>query len=88
MAPCGETISAIPVQWRRQSLGRRSGAVMFGSQTPQQDFRQAEQASRDQYARLEGIASRRAQLGIQRPKLRESIRHWYRWLTRRKPAER
>ena len=30
----------------------------------------------------------RAQLGIQWARLRESIRHWYRWLTRRKPAER
>jgi len=30
----------------------------------------------------------RAQLGVQMAKARESIRHWYRWLTRRKPAER
>jgi hypothetical protein len=30
----------------------------------------------------------RAQLGIQMAKLRESIPHWYRWLTGRTPAER
>jgi hypothetical protein len=61
---------------------------MFVPPTPQHDFRQAEQASRDQHARLESAASRRAQLGIQKPRLRERMRHWYRWLTRRKPAQR
>ena len=30
----------------------------------------------------------REQLGVQEAKLRESIRHWYRRLTRRKSAER
>jgi hypothetical protein len=53
-----------------------------------QDFRHMEQAARERYESLEGAASRRAQLGIQRPKLRVSIRHWYGWLMRRKPAER
>ena len=53
-----------------------------------QDFRNMEQASRKRYESLENTAARRAQLGIQRPKLRESIRHVYFWLTRRKPAER
>jgi hypothetical protein len=64
---------------------------MFGQpgQGPSpQDFRHMEQAARERYESLEGVASRRAQLGIQRPKLRGSIRHWYGWLTRRKPAER
>jgi hypothetical protein len=63
---------------------------MFGQpgQPSQQDFRHVEQASRERYASLESTAARRAQLGIQRPKLRESLRHWYCWLTRRKPAER
>jgi hypothetical protein len=30
----------------------------------------------------------REQLGVQEAKLRENIRHWYRWLTRRKSTER
>jgi hypothetical protein len=63
---------------------------MFGQpgQGPSpQDFRHMEQASRERYASLESTAARRAQLGMQRPKFGESIRHWYRWLTRRKPAE-
>jgi hypothetical protein len=47
-----------------------------------------EQAARERYESLEGEASRRAQLGIERPKLRVSISHWFGWLTRRKPAER
>jgi hypothetical protein len=70
-----------------EPFGEDQEAVLFPG-TPQRDFRQAEQASRDEHARMENAAARRAQLGIQRPKLRESIRHWYRWLTRRKPAER
>jgi hypothetical protein len=63
---------------------------MFG-QGPgpsQQDFRYMEQAARERYESLEGTAARRAQLGVQRPKLRGSIRHWFSWLTRRKPTER
>jgi hypothetical protein len=58
-----------------------------GQGPSQQDFRHAEQAARERYQSLEGTAARRAQLGVQRPKLRETIRHWYSWLTRRKPAE-
>ena len=42
------------------------------------------QGDRDRY---ENSKITRAQLGVQMAKLRESIRHWYRWLTRRKPAE-
>jgi hypothetical protein len=61
---------------------------MFGQQPGQQDFRHVEQESRQRYERLENAAARRAQLGIQRPKLRERMRHWYCWLTRQKPAER
>ena len=64
---------------RRRSRGRRVRT--------QRDFRQAEQASRDRYRDLENVAARRAALGIQRRKLRESIRHCYRWITGRKPAE-
>jgi hypothetical protein len=63
---------------------------MFG-QGPgpsQQDFRYMEQAARERYESLEGTAARRAQLGVQRPKLRGSIRRWFSRLTRRKPAER
>jgi len=56
--------------------------------TPQRDFRQAEQASREKYARLEDAAARSAQFGIQRPKLRERIRRWHRRLMHRKPVER
>jgi hypothetical protein len=54
---------------------------------PQHDMRQAEQASRERYARAERNAARNAELGIQKPRMRESIRHWFRWLTRRKPAD-
>src|SRR5260370_29859571 len=88
--PCyGEVISAHQAQRRRQSLRRRSEAVLFSPPPPsQRDFRQAELLSRERYTDLERTFARRAQLGIQRPKLRESIRHWYRRLTRRKPAER
>ena len=50
---------------------------MYEQPNPQRD--------RDRYT---NAAITRAQLRIQTDKLRESIRHWYRWLTRRKPAER
>jgi len=60
---------------------------MFGPSTPQHNFRQVEQASREHYEQVEGNAARRAQLGIRKPTLRENIRHWYRWPMRRKPAE-
>jgi hypothetical protein len=60
---------------------------MFPSNPPQ-DFRQAEQASRDRYRDLESTAARRSELGIQRRTLRESVRHWYRRLTGRETAER
>lgn len=60
---------------------------MFGPSTPQHSLRQAEQASREHYEHSERNAARRAELGIRKPTLRESIRHWYRWLMRRKPAE-
>lgn len=53
---------------------------------PPQDFRRVEQASRDRYERLQSTAARQDQLGIQKPKLRETLRHWYRRLTLRKPA--
>jgi hypothetical protein len=53
-----------------------------------QDYRAAEQGAHQRYENLESTAARRAQLGIQRPKLRESISHWYHRLTRRKPVER
>jgi hypothetical protein len=58
--------------------------------TPQQDFQQAKQAAEGEYARLQKDAARRAQvaqLDGRRTTLRESIRHWYRSLMRRKPAE-
>ena len=41
--------------------------------------------NRDRYTNAEIT---REQLGVQGAKLRESIHHWYRWLTRRKSAER
>ena len=40
------------------------------------------------YARRVNAEITRAQLGIQMAKLRKSMRHWYRWLTGRTPAER
>ena len=62
---------------------------MFGQQPGQQDIRRE---ARERYESLESAAARtaarHAELDIRRPKLRESIRHWYCWLTRRKPAER
>ena len=76
------------VQRRRESLRRRSEAVLFGPPAPQQDIRNAEQLGRERYADLARTSARREELGIQKPKLRESIRHWYRRLTRREPAER
>jgi hypothetical protein len=74
-----------------RTYGADQKAVMFGQpgQGPSpQDFRHMEQAAHERYESLESTAAHRAQLGIQRPKLRESIRHWYSWLTRRKPAQR
>jgi hypothetical protein len=59
---------------------------VLGQPPPQRDYRQAEQASRERSARLESAAARRAQLGLQKPKLRGSVRHWLRRLTRRTPA--
>ena len=56
--------------------------------TPQRDIHNAEQLGRERYKDLERTSAHRAELGIQKPKLRESIRHWYRRLTGRKPAER
>jgi hypothetical protein len=61
---------------------------MYGSPTPQRDFRQAEQASRDHEARVQSIAARRAQLGMGRPALRDRARAWFRWLPWRKGSER
>jgi len=55
---------------------------------PQQDFRQAEQASRERYQDLESFAARRSELGIQRRKWRKSVRHWYCRLTGREVTER
>ncbi|MGH3150308.1 MAG: hypothetical protein ACRDOB_06215 [Streptosporangiaceae bacterium] len=48
-----------------------------------QEYRQAAQAGRERYARLESEAARRSELGIQKPpkRLRKRIRHWYRRLT-------
>jgi hypothetical protein len=59
---------------------------VLGQPPPQRDFRQAEQASRERSARLASAAARRAQLGVQRPTVRGSVRHWLRRLTRRAPA--
>ena len=56
---------------------------MYGP-PPQGDLHAAEQLSRQRQARLDSAAARDAQLGIQRPRVRERMRHWYRWLTRRK----
>jgi hypothetical protein len=52
-------------------------AVMFEPSNPQRD-----------HDRYENSKITRAQLGIQMAKLRVSIRHWYRRLTGREPAER
>ena len=59
------------------AYGTDQEAVMFYPPNPEQD--------RD---RSTNAQITRAQLGIQSARLRESIRHWYQWLTRRKPAER
>jgi hypothetical protein len=69
------------------AYGADQEAVLFQPPMPQHDMRQAEQASRERYARAERNAARNAELGIQKPRMRESIRHWFRWLTRRKPAD-
>jgi hypothetical protein len=61
---------------------------MFAPPNPQRDFHQAEQVSRDRYRDLQAVAARRAQLGIRRRKLRESVRHLYGRVTGRKAAER
>jgi hypothetical protein len=58
---------------------------MYGP-PPQGDLRGAEQRSRERQAHLESAAARDAQLGIQRPRMRERIRHWYHRLARHKPA--
>jgi hypothetical protein len=58
---------------------------MYGP-PPQGDLRGAEQLSRQRQARLESAAARNAQLGVQRPRIRERMRHWSQWLTRRKSA--
>jgi len=64
-------------------------AVMFSQPPPpKQPWQGAERFVREEFANLDRDAARRAQLGIQNPKWRESIRHWYRWLTRRKAPER
>jgi hypothetical protein len=60
---------------------------LFEPPTPQHDLRGAKDESRRLYDKLEKDAARRSELGIQRPKLRDSVRRCYRWLTRRKPAE-
>jgi len=54
---------------------------------PPQDFRHVEQASRERHADLERTAARRAELGVQRPRMRETVRRWYRRLTQGKQAE-
>jgi hypothetical protein len=53
---------------------------------PQGDLHAATQMSRQRYAQLENDAARDAQLGTQRPRMRERLRHWYRRLTGRTPA--
>ena len=55
---------------------------MYG-QNVQQDLGRAKQVSDERYADLKDAAARRTQLGIQRPKLRETLR---RWLKRRTSA--
>ena len=59
---------------------------MFGPSLPQHDLHQAEQLSREQHRHPDSAAVRDARLGIRRPGLRERMRHWYRWLIRRKTA--
>jgi hypothetical protein len=60
---------------------------MYMPPNPSQDIRGAEQRNRELRSRRQDEAARRAQLGIQRPRLRESIRRLYRRLTGSKPAE-
>jgi hypothetical protein len=52
----------------------------------QGDLRGAAQRSQERYAHLQSTAARDAQLGIQGPRMRERIRHWFRRLTGRTPA--
>ena len=52
----------------------------------QGDLRGASQQSQERYANLQSTAARDAQLGTQRPRMRERLRHWYRRLTGHKPA--
>ena len=82
-----EVISAT----QRNSVVRVGAAdqevILFPPPNPQQDLHNAEQLSRQRYTDLAKTSARRAQLGIQKPRLRESIRHWYRRLTRREPTE-
>jgi hypothetical protein len=60
---------------------------VFEPPTPQHDIRGAKNEGRHLYDKLERDAARRSELGIQRPKLRDSVRRFGRWITRRKPAE-
>jgi hypothetical protein len=53
---------------------------------PQGELHGATQRSRQRQAQLHSAAARDAQLGIQRPRMRERMRHWYHRLTRRKSA--
>ena len=69
----------------RFCYGAEQEAVVYG-QNVQQDLGRAKQVSDERYADLKDAAARRTQLGIQRPKLRETLRHWRRRFTRRKPA--
>jgi hypothetical protein len=59
------------------AYGADQEAVMFYPRNPEHD--------RDRSANAEIT---HAQLGIQIARLRESVRHWCRWFTQRKPAER
>jgi len=60
---------------------------VFGQNAPQHDLNQAEQLARGRHAHLADEGARESELGIARPRLRESMRLWLRRLTRRKPAE-
>jgi hypothetical protein len=59
------------------------GCTVVYGQNVQQDLGRAKQVSDERYADLKDAAARRTQLGIQRPKLRETLR---RWLKRRTSA--
>ena len=74
----GEIISTTPAATPVRAYGADQEAVMYNA------FRNSKRnRDRDTNAELT-----REQLGVQEAKLRESIRHWYRRLTRRKSAER